>query len=474
MTGLPVLAVDLDKTLVRSDVLYESFWDCASRDLGNLSRALACLKKGKAQFKAQLSRYVTIDPARLTYNHDVLDYIRKWREKGGRTVLVTATDQHVARGIADHLGLFDEVYGSDGVRNLKGREKAGFLVERYGAGNYDYIGDADADIPVWSSARRAITAGLSPRERDRVRSQGGEVLHLDVPRGGLRPYVEALRPHQWSKNILVFLPLIAAHEGSPSSWIAAIFAFLCFSLVASGVYVLNDLLDLSADRSHPRKRYRPLASGALPLDHGTLMVPGLLGGGLVLALFVWRLEFLAVMALYVVVTLAYSLGLKRKPVVDICTLAGLYTLRIFAGGAATGLPISEWLLAFSIFFFFSLAAVKRQGELVDVVNSGRGKPAGRGYEGNDHLILSMMAIGSGYVAVLVMALYLDTPNVRELYAHPVYLWGICPILLYWVSRMVMIAHRGRMDDDPIVFAVKDRTSRYCGALVLFVILVGTV
>lgn len=474
MNDLPVLAVDLDKTLIRTDVLYESFWDCASRDIRGLSRALAALRAGRARFKAQLSRHVTIDPARLAYNDAVLDYIRDWRAQGGRTVLVTATDQSVAREIADHLGIFDEVHGSDGERNLKGREKAGFLVARYGAGNYDYIGDAEADLPVWGSARRAITAGLSPKEQERVRSQGGEVVHLAAPDAGLMPYIKALRPHQWSKNILVFLPLVAAHDGSPASWLAALLAFVSFSLVASSVYVLNDLLDLSADRSHPRKRNRPLASGALPLDHGTLMVPALLLGGLFFCLLAGRLEFLLVMALYYVVTLAYSLGLKRKPVVDICTLAGLYTLRIFAGGAATGLPISEWLLAFSIFFFFSLAAVKRQGELVDAVNSGRDKAAGRGYEGEDRLIVSMMAIAAGYVAVLVMALYLDTPIVRDLYRNPVYLWGICPILLYWISRMVMIAHRGRMDDDPIVFAVKDRTSRWCGAAALAVILAGTV
>ena len=472
MGELPVLAVDLDMTLIRSDVLYESLWHCASKDFWKLLKAMGSLAAGKAQFKANLARNTLIDPALFAYNDSVVDYIRQWREQGGKTILVTATDQSVANATAHHLGLFDEVYGSDGMRNLIGNTKAGFLVDRYGAGNYDYIGDADADIPVWNSARRAITVGLSPKERSRVHSLGGEVIHLSDATHKSQHYIRALRPHQWSKNLLVFLPLIAAHQASPDSWLQALFAFVCFSLIASSVYVLNDLLDLPADRLHPRKRNRPFASGAVPLKHGTLMVPVLLATGLLFGLCIQRAEFLAILALYYVATTVYSFVLKRKLIVDICALAGLYALRIFAGGAATGLPISEWLLAFSIFFFFSLAAVKRQGELVDAARCGRAKATGRGYESDDLLVVSMMALSSGYIAVLVMALYLDSPAVQQLYNHPIRLWGICPILLYWLSRMVMMTHRGRMHDDPIVFAMKDRVSRYCGVLVLIVIIAG--
>ena len=472
MGDLPILAVDLDKTLIKGDLLYESFWECASKDLWALLQVVASLTAGKARFKANLARNTAIDPALLAYNNSVLEYIKEWRERGGRAVLVTATDQSIANATAHHLGLFDEVYGSDGTRNLKGRVKAGFLVERYGAGNYDYIGDAHADIPVWNSARRAITVGLSQKDRGQVHSLSGEVMHLSDPEHSSLSYINAIRPHQWSKNVLVFLPLIAAHEASIYVWVEALFAFFCFSLVASSVYVLNDLLDLSTDRIHPRKRNRPFASGAVSLQHGTLMVPALLLAGLLFGLGAQQPQFLLIMALYYATTMIYSVCLKRKLIVDICALAGLYTLRIFAGGAATGLPISEWLLAFSIFFFFSLAAVKRQGELVDVVKSGRGKANGRGYEGEDQLVVSMMALSSGYIAVLVLALYLDSPAVQELYNHPARLWGICLILLYWVSRMVMMAHRGIMDDDPIVFAMKDRVSRYCGVLILIVIIAG--
>lgn len=474
MGSIPTLVVDLDNTLIRTDILYESFWDCAAKKLKSLIVSVLSSFPDRALLKRRLSEQVQVQPATLNYNEAVLDYVRKWRSEGGRTVLATATDETVARSIADHLQIFDEVHGSDGVRNLKGKSKADFLVERYGAGNYDYIGDSQSDLPVWKMANRAITVGLSDRVRAMVSSRSGEVVHLEGHDGRIGPYVKALRPHQWSKNVLVFLPLVTAHMGSFSAWTSALLAFICFNLVASSVYVLNDLLDLSADRAHPRKRKRPLASGALRLEHGTIMAPALLLLGLFFALLVGRLEFLGVMVLYYVATMAYSLSLKRKLIIDICALAGLYTLRIFAGAAATGLPTSQWLLAFSIFFFFSLAAVKRQAELVDAVASGRMKASGRGYHGDDLNLISMMALASGYVAVLVLALYFDSPTVRVLYDNPLFLWGICPVLLYWVSRMVMMTHRGLMDDDPIVFAVKDRISRYCGALVIVMIVLGAI
>lgn len=285
--------------------------------------------------------------------------------------------------------------------------------------------------------------------------------------------MKALRPHQWLKNVLIFLPAIAAHDLSMETWLSALLAFASFCLVASSVYVLNDLLDLAADRAHPRKRNRPFASGTISLAHGTLMAPTLLFAGFLFALAVGRLEFLGIMAAYYVLTTAYSLSLKRRLVVDICTLAGLYTIRILSGGVATGLPLSVWLLTFSIFFFLSLAAIKRQAELVDGIDSGRTQLSGRAYRADDLPVISMMAIAAGYVAVLVMALYINTPAIQSLYSRPEILWGVCPVLLYWISRMVMIAHRSRMDDDPIVFAVRDRVSRVCGLLIVGTVVAGS-
>lgn len=462
----PVLVVDLDGTLLRSDMLHESFWSAAGEGLVSPAPLLAALRRGRAALKRHLAQAVTIDPALLPYDPEVVEYVRRWRDGGGRTALVTATDGALAASVAGHLGLFDEVHGSDGLRNLKGAEKAAFLADRYAGGGYAYMGDAEADLPVWRSALRAITVNASSGLRRRADALGCETEHLTTAPRALRPYMKALRPHQWSKNVLVFVPILAAHDLDALTFLQGLMAFLAFSLVASSVYVVNDLLDLAADRAHPRKRLRPFASGSLPLAHGIWMAGGLLAGGALVAAGL-GVDFLLVMLVYLAATTAYSLHLKRRIVVDICVLAGLYTLRIMAGAAATGIPISVWLLAFSIFFFLSLAAVKRQAELVDAAGRGALGASGRGYHVGDLPVVSQIAIAAGFVSVLVMALYLNSPDVLELYASPEWLWGICLILLYWTGRVTMMAHRGEMHDDPIVFAFRDRVSRVCGVLVLF-------
>lgn len=465
MSGLPVLVIDMDGTLLRSDLLFESFWSACGRDWRSPVPAARALLRGRAALKRCLAGMAALDPATLPYDPAVIAYVDAWRERGGRAALVTAGDQTLARLVAGHLRLFDEVHGSDGVRNLKGAAKAEFLGRRFAATGYAYMGDAWADLPVWQKARRAITVNAPAALRARVEALGREFEHLTTASAAWRPYLDALRPHQWLKNLLVFVPMLAAHRLDLAAAAPSLLAFAAFALVASGAYVMNDLVDLAADRAHPRKRTRPFASGRVPIAHGTWMAAGLvLGGGAVAATV--GPDFLLVVLAYVVVTAAYSSVLKRHAVVDICVLAGLYTLRLIAGGVATGISLSVWLLAFSIFFFLSLAAVKRHAELVDNARRRQSQPVGRGYHVDDLPLVSQMAIGSGYVSVLVLALYLTSPDVTELYAEPAMLWGICPILLYWLSRMVMVAHRGGMHDDPIVFAVKDRTSWICGGLVL--------
>lgn len=284
-------------------------------------------------------------------------------------------------------------------------------------------------------------------------------------------YLRALRPHQWLKNLLVFLPMLAAHQLGSDTSTAAFGAFVSFSLVASSVYVLNDLLDLEADRAHPRKRFRPFASGAIPITHAPPMAIALLliGGGIALWIS-W--SFAIVLAAYYALTTLYSTVLKRHIVIDICVLAGLYTMRMFAGGVATGIPLSVWLLAFALFIFLSLAAVKRQAELVDAAKRGVLASSGRGYTTDDLPIISMIAIAAGYVSVLVMALYVNSPNVINLYTRPESLWAVCAILLYWITRTVLLAHRGQMHDDPVVFAAKDRISQVCFVLILISSLTG--
>ena len=465
-----VLVVDLDGTLLRSDMLFESFWSAFGQDWRSPFLSLAALTGGRASLKRHLANASAVEASTLPYDQKVIAYAEAWRRSGGRTALVTASDSDFATAIAEHLGIFDEVHGSDGTLNLKGERKAQFLEQRFGSRGFAYMGDAKADLPVWKRATKAITVNAPTALRQEAERVCKNVEHLVTDTKSIKPYIKAVRPHQWLKNSLVFLPMLAAHQLDGATFLLSLLAFICFSVVASSVYVLNDLLDLAADRAHPRKKNRPFASGSIPIAHGTWMAAGLLLLGAALAVSI-SVDFLLAMATYYLLTTAYSLHLKRRIVIDICVLAGLYTARIIAGGVATGIPLSVWLLAFSVFFFLSLAAVKRQAELIDSAERGNLKANGRGYHVDDLPIISMIAIGAGYVSVLVMTLYVNSPAVVQLYAHPEALWGVCGVLLYWITRTVMVAHRGHMHDDPVVYAAKDRISQMC-LLIIFGFVVG--
>jgi 4-hydroxybenzoate polyprenyltransferase/phosphoserine phosphatase len=459
-----VLAVDLDGTLIATDLLLESFWGACLKDWRTPLHAASALRQGRAALKRLLARRGDIDVAQLPYNQAVLDRVAAWRETGGRTVLVTASDHAFAERVAAHLGIFDAVHGSDGENNLKGERKAAFLAGRFGERGFAYIGDHPADLPVWRRASRALTLTPSASLRAKVDAINIPAEHLPARHAGLLDYLRAIRLHQWVKNILVFLPIIAAHRLDTGSILLSVLAFIAFGLTASAMYLLNDLLDLPADRAHPRKRHRPVPAGVVPILHASLLAPLLAAAGGALALVIGG-AFALVIVFYAVVTVAYSFALKRVPILDIAVLAGLYTLRIVAGGLATGTPLSVWLLAFSLFFFFALAAVKRHSELVNTEGRRRGRVEGRGYEYDDLPLVPMMALSSGFVSVLVLALYIDSAAVRQLYGEPALLWGVCPVLQFWIARMVLITHRSGMTDDPIVFALKDRASHVCGAIV---------
>lgn len=471
MRKAQILVVDLDGTLLRSDMLFESFWSACSQDFLNPFRAIAVLTGGWAAFKRHLAMASLIDAATLPYDPKVIAYVKAWRDKGGQTALVTASDCDFAEAIEAHLGIFDEVHGSDGQLNLKGDRKGQFLEERFGNKGFAYMGDAKADLPVWKRAAKAITVNAPATLRREAERVCESAEHLVTDSKSIMPYIRALRPHQWLKNALVFLPMMAAHQLDGATILLSLLAFGCFGLIASSVYVLNDLLDLSPDRAHPRKRMRPFASGSILIAHGTWMAGSLLIIGALLALNI-STSFFLVMAAYYMLTMAYSLNLKRRMVIDICVLASLYTLRIIAGGVATNIPLTAWLLAFAGFFFLSLAAVKRQAELIDSAARGNLKASGRGYHVDDLPIIATIAISAGYVAVLVMALYVNSPQVVSLYKHPEALWGICAVLLYWITRTVMIAHRGGMHDDPVVYAAKDRISQICFVIILGLALGG--
>lgn len=460
-----ILVVDLDGTLLRSDMVFESFWSAFSRDWRSPILSVGALTGGRASLKRHLAVASAVDAATLPYDPKVIEFVQDWRASGGRTALVTASDRDFAEAIAAHLEIFDEVHGSDGKLNLKGEHKGQFLEERFGSKGFAYMGDAKADLPVWKRAAKGITVNAPAALRRDSERVCESVEHLVTGGKSVQPYSKALRPHQWLKNALVFLPMLAAHQLDSGTFLTSLLAFISYSLVASSVYVLNDLLDLAADRAHPRKKNRPFAAGSIPIAHGTWMAAGLLLLGGLLSVSISPSLLLAVVAYYLLST-AYSLHLKRRLVIDICVLAGLYATRIIAGSVATDIPLSVWLLVFSIFFFLSLAAVKRQAELVDSAERGHLKASGRGYHVDDLPIISMIAIGAGYVSVLVMALYVNSPAVVELYARPEALWGVCAVLLYWITRTVMVAHRGHMHDDPVVYAAKDRISQMCLLIIL--------
>lgn len=466
------LVVDLDDTLIRTDTLLENFWLAWSVKWQTPLEAMRTLARSRLALKQRLGEISAIDPARLPYNSEVLEIIGQWRDRGGRVALVTGATQAMADAVALHLGVFDSVHGSSDGINLKGASKARFLDEMFGPGGYSYIGDAPADFAVWQGAAGAITINSSKAFQAKVEKLVADAIHLPAPKARIADYLQAMRPHQWLKNVLVFLPMLAAHQLGLATALQALLAFVAFSLVASATYILNDLLDLSADRAHPRKSQRPFASGRIRLIHGTWMVPVLGMAGALVAL-AGGIELFGVLLLYSALTILYSVRLKRLAMIDICALAVLYTLRVLAGSAATSVPSSLWLLAFSMFFFFSLAAVKRYAELVDGAAAGRLIATGRGYRVDDRSIVGNIMVSSGLISVLVLALYANSEPVQMLYRYPEFLWGVCLVLLFWTNRIALLTHRGEMHDDPVVFAMRDRTSLSCGVIVGLLAFAGT-
>lgn len=459
---LPPIVVDLDGTLIHTDMLHESaLWMLRDKPIDVL-RMPGWLMSGKATLKRELAGRGGFNPASLPYNSHLLAWLAQQRTNGRCLILCTASDRAIAAPIAEHLGLFDEVMASDGSLNLSGSNKASALAQRFGDGGFDYVGNSHADLAVWARARRAIVVNAS----ERILRKAGEYCEVEhvFPRAkpGLRALARILRVHQWLKNLLLFIPLVAGHQfASIDPWLALVLAFVSFSLCASAVYIANDLLDLESDRLHPRKRARPFASGLVPAWVGVALAPLLLAASLALGAYVGG-DFLPWLLFYFLVTCAYSWLLKRLVLVDCLTLAMLYTLRIVAGAAAAGIVLSFWLLAFSGFLFLSIAFVKRYAELQIQILADKQKVHGRGYLTPDAPLIQMLGITAGYAAVVVLSLYLNSDAVLMLYRTPELVWGAVPVILFWVSWMWLQAHRGHMHDDPLVFAVTDRASLAAG------------
>ncbi|SPC11711.1 conserved membrane hypothetical protein [Cupriavidus taiwanensis] len=473
MVSMP-LVVDLDGTLIRTDMLHESALRVLRDSPANVLRIPLWLSRGKAVLKERLAGLVNIDPASLPYNAELLEWLKGQKAEGRKLILCTASDKSMALAIAEYLTIFDEVMASDGVTNLAGPNKASALHQRFGQAGFDYVGNSSADIAVWRCARNAIVVNGSASLTEAA-SGCCEVERVFPAEGlGFTALRRMLRVHQWLKNLLLFVPMFAGHElTSGTTWVAMILAFFSFSICASSVYIANDLLDLESDRQHPRKRFRPFASGQVPAWVGVIVAPVLLLISVALGLFVGG-HFLPWLLIYFVVTCVYSLALKRIILIDCMVLALLYTLRIIAGAAAAMLPMTFWLLAFSIFLFLSLAFVKRYAELEVQLQSGKQKIHGRGYYTTDASLIQSLGIGSGIASVLVLALYLDSTSVLMLYQTPEFVWGAVLVMLFWISWMWMKAHRGEMHDDPLIFAVKDRSSQIAGLAFAAALIAGTV
>lgn len=449
------LCVDCDGTLIRTDLLHEACFRMLKRAPWRLLLLPWWALRGKAHLKDKLAQVTSFDWEVIPLREAVVARVREARAHGRRVVLVTASPSVWAQGLAAHLGCFDEVMASTASLNLAGAAKRDALVARFGVGGFDYIGDSRADLAVWTHAREAWVVAKSPRLLRAVRSIAPVCVVIESDFTGPMTYLRALRPHQWVKNVLIFVPVVAAHRnGWQDDLVAASVAFIAFSLAASAVYVLNDLLDLDADRTHSRKRFRPFASGNLALSRGALMLPILLGCALAVAAAVTT-EFLALLLLYLVLTALYSFWLKRQVIVDVLLLAVLYTVRILAGSASTGIVPSFWLLAFSMFLFLSLAMVKRYCELRLSLAEQRPSLIGRGYHVSDLPVLVSIGIASGMVAVMVFALYINAPETSNVYSNSYVLWLVPLLLLYWISRIWMKANRGEIDQDPVLFAIRD-------------------
>jgi 4-hydroxybenzoate polyprenyltransferase/phosphoserine phosphatase len=465
----PPLFVDLDGTLIKTDLLFESFLLSIKRNPFSLFRWLICLVRGKAHLKSELAKQVNIAPHRLPYQTQLLDFLMAEAVKGRPVYLATASDRKYADEIARHLdGIFCGVLASDGSTNLKGGEKLSAILRLCKDSPFDYAGNSAADLPIWRRARNAVLVNPSrPLVLNRRVPNVSRVFEDRTNRS--HALLKMIRPHQWLKNLLLFVPLLTGHVWSIAALGVTFCGFLAFSLIASGTYVLNDMFDVDSDRTHPDKCTRPFAAGTVSPVAGLFLSGMLLSVGFTLG-YLLGLPFALVLLGYLCVTIAYSIQLKQYVLIDILVLAGLYTIRLFAGAVPVRIELSFWLVAFSIFVFFSLALVKRCAELKTLGQIGIRSTSGRDYQSTDLPILMAMGIASGYAAVLVLALFINSPDVAQRYAHPQVLWLVCPLLFYWISRLWIKTGRDEMRDDPIIFTVMDRGSRYIvGAIILAVI-----
>lgn len=453
-----ILAVDLDGTLVHTDTLYEAVLQLLRSNPLYLFMLAGWWFKGKAHLKAQVSQRVETDVAHLPYNTALINWLRLEHEQGRTIALCTAADLKIAQAISTHIGLFDHVLASDGHTNLSRHHKRQALDNMFGSDQWVYAGNSTDDLDVWQGAKEAVVVNATESLTHQAQDLAPVSHRFDGPATSWTDWVRLIRAHQWLKNLLLFVPLIAAHQMSDFAAVGTLLlAFASFSLCASVVYMINDLFDLNSDRRHPRKCLRPFAAGTVSILQGALLIPALALMSLLFGYWVGG-QFLIWLIVYLTLTSAYTFLLKTYAILDCLTLASLYTLRILAGAAAITIPVSFWLLAFSVFLFLSLAFIKRHAELKVQQKLGNTRAHGRGYETSDAPLIQILGVASGYASVLVLAFYLQNESVVAMYQQPEAIWFAVPLMLYWVSYVWLKAHRGEMHDDPIVFAAKNMNS----------------
>lgn len=465
--------MDLDGTLLRTDSLWETVLQLLkAKPLIIFQLLFAYFRSGRSGFKTATVDNLLIDPANLPYHAEVISLIQEARRQGRSVWLVTGANQRLADAVAEHLGLFDGVIGSETGSNNTGHDKADELVRRFGDKQFDYAGNSRSDLKVWARSHSAIVVG-SQKLADKAAQLCPVTTRFDAAAiSRPKAFLKAVRPHQWVKNVILFLPLVASHRlFEIDVLINSALAFIAFSLCASGLYVMNDLLDLPADRKHRSKCNRTFAAGNLPLSWGVAICPTLLVLACLVSLFLpWH--FFVILLTYVILTTSYSFHFKTRVLVDVFFLASLYTIRLIAGHEATEIEYSHWLTGFSIFFFLSLALIKRGSELVLLRETGQLKTEGRGYYTSDVSTICTLGMVAGGLSVLYLAMYINSSEVNKLYSNPDVLLSLCPLLFYWLGRLWLLVDRGHMHHDPVVFALTDRISYYIAVLVFIIIAVS--
>lgn len=452
------LFVDVDGTLIRSDISFEAFIAFLKINPLYIFRFIFWLLRGRSFAKHQVAKRIKLDIKSQPLVNQFVDFLKKEHLNGRKLYLASASEMKFIKSFRDILPIFDGVIAGAGEANLSGRNKLAAIKEFNQSAPFAYAGNSNIDMQIWDEAAQVIVVSQSRSFIKKIDSKYGNVKSFHDP---VKPYplLRALRPHQWSKNLLIFLPICLAHKiGDISIFLQAISAFIAFSLAASAVYLLNDLSDLEADRSHSIKRFRPIASGDISVKEALLFVPILLAYAALISLTLPK-QFSITLLIYLVATSFYSIKLKELPVIDIVVLALLYTVRIVAGGKACGVIVSQWLISFSLFLFLSLACLKRYSELLLLGQRDRGAAVrGRGYMAGDKEIVSQFGASSGYLSLLVLVFYVNSKEVAALYGHSQYLWLLCPLVLYWITRAWLLAHRGEVNQDPVVFALTDKVS----------------